>query len=83
MRIFKVIDSDTHWVIAEDESDAVDVVCEAHDLDKDDVSATVTEIPEEEARAILFYDDDGVTKIGTLWSEFEKDPRRSYLSGPE
>jgi len=80
LSIFKVTDSDVHWVIAEDESDAVAVVCEAHNLDPDDVSASVVAMTREQAEATPYYDEDG-EKIGTLWSEYESGPFRSYVGG--
>lgn len=87
-KIYRVDDGEWHWVFAESTSDAL-AVWQEHmnasgvpdkDLDLND-PPLVQEIPMERAADIKVYEDYEV--VGTLLQEFEKDPKRSYVGGPE
>lgn len=90
MNIFKVDDGAYHWVIAENEADAIDVWQHEmlkmgmtdEDLGLDEPPEAIV-LTEDDARGTLYHDADSGALLGTMWSEYERDPSRRYVGGSE
>lgn len=92
MRIWTVDEGGvTHWVQAESETLAL-AMWEAHvrddwglttrDLGHVDDPPVVEPLSPERARGLTFREDDG-TVLGTMWSEYQRDPSRRYVACSE
>jgi hypothetical protein len=84
-RIFEV-DDGYHWVIAADEADAIAIwrtTDGAGSESLDDEVPSVRALTRAEAERVDFWEDDPGNVVGTMWSEYERDPSRRYVGGSE
>lgn len=90
LRIYEVDDGASHWVLAWNEADALEVWREElaklgipdSDLDLDE-PPSVEVVSLEAAGRLKFFEDDPSRPVGTMLSELERDSSRRYVGGSE